>query len=83
MLKPMTLSQVTGALNARLVGSDASFTGVSIDSRSVGAGQLFVALAGPRFDGHDYLADVQAKGAVAALVEREVADVDLPQLVVA
>ncbi|MCP5688439.1 Mur ligase domain-containing protein, partial [Klebsiella pneumoniae] len=54
-----------------------------MDSRSVGAGQLFVALAGPRFDGHDYLADVQAKGAVAALVEREVADVDLPQLVVA
>ncbi|WP_414156148.1 UDP-N-acetylmuramoyl-tripeptide--D-alanyl-D-alanine ligase [Pseudomonas sp. BNK-30] len=83
MLKPMTLSQLTAALSARLVGADASFSGVSIDSRSVGAGQLFVALAGPRFDGHDYLADVQAKGAVAALVEREVADVDLPQLVVA
>ncbi|KHL75035.1 UDP-N-acetylmuramoyl-tripeptide--D-alanyl-D-alanine ligase [Pseudomonas putida] len=83
MLKPMTLSQLTAALSARLVGADASFSGVSIDSRSVGAGQLFVALAGPRFDGHDYLADVQAKGAVAALVEREVANVDLPQLVVA
>ncbi|HEK1689437.1 TPA: UDP-N-acetylmuramoyl-tripeptide--D-alanyl-D-alanine ligase [Pseudomonas putida] len=83
MLKPMTLSQLTAALSARLVGADASFSGVSIDSRSVGAGELFVALAGPRFDGHDYLADVQAKGAVAALVEREVADVDLPQLVVA
>lgn len=83
MLEPMTLSQLTAALSARLVGADASFSGVSIDSRSVGAGQLFVALAGPRFDGHDYLADVQAKGAVAALVEREVADVDLPQLVVA
>ncbi|KAF1310225.1 UDP-N-acetylmuramoyl-tripeptide--D-alanyl-D-alanine ligase [Pseudomonas sp. SG-MS2] len=83
MLKPLTLSQLTAALSARLVGADASFSGVSIDSRSVGAGQLFVALAGPRFDGHDYLADVQAKGAVAALVEREVADVDLPQLVVA
>ncbi|MFJ4054622.1 MULTISPECIES: UDP-N-acetylmuramoyl-tripeptide--D-alanyl-D-alanine ligase [unclassified Pseudomonas] len=83
MLKPMTLSQLTAALSARLVGADASFSGVSIDSRSVGAGQLFVALVGPRFDGHDYLADVQAKGAVAALVEREVTDVDLPQLVVA
>ncbi|MDF0730734.1 UDP-N-acetylmuramoyl-tripeptide--D-alanyl-D-alanine ligase [Pseudomonas entomophila] len=83
MLKPMTLSQLTTALNARQVGADASFTGVSIDSRSVGAGELFVALAGPRFDGHDYLADVKAKGAVAALVEREVAGVELPQLVVA
>lgn len=83
MLEPMTLSQLTTALGARQVGADARFTGVSIDSRSVGAGQLFVALAGPRFDGHDYLADVKAKGAVAALVEREVAGVDLPQLVVA
>lgn len=83
MLKPMTLSQLTTALGARLAGADASFTGVSIDSRSVATGQLFVALTGPRFDGHDYLADVKAKGAVAALVEREVADVDLPQLLVA
>lgn len=83
MLKPLNLSQLTAALQARLVGSDVSFDGVSIDSRSVGAGQLFVALTGPRFDGHDYLADVQAKGAVAALVEREVEGVDLPQLVVA
>ena len=83
MLKAMTLSQLTTALSARLVNADASFNGVSIDSRSVTAGQLFVALTGPRFDGHDYLADVKAKGAVAALVEREVADVDLPQLLVA
>lgn len=83
MLKPMSLSQLTTALSGRQIGVDATFTGVSIDSRSVSAGQLFVALAGPRFDGHDYLADVKAKGAVAALVEREVADVDLPQLLVA
>ena len=83
MLKPMTLSQLTAPLQARLIGTDISFSGVSIDSRTVTDGQLFVALAGPRFDGHDYLADVKAKGAVAALVEREVADVDLPQLVVA
>ncbi|MEN5033387.1 UDP-N-acetylmuramoyl-tripeptide--D-alanyl-D-alanine ligase [Pseudomonas sp. TWI929] len=83
MLKPMSLSQLTTALSGQQIGADAIFTGVSIDSRSVSAGQLFVALAGPRFDGHDYLADVKAKGAVAALVEREVADVDLPQLLVA
>ncbi|WP_350298608.1 UDP-N-acetylmuramoyl-tripeptide--D-alanyl-D-alanine ligase [Pseudomonas putida] len=83
MLKPLSLSQLTTALKGQHIGGDATFTGVSIDSRSVSAGQLFVALAGPRFDGHDYLADVKAKGAVAALVEREVADVDLPQLQVA
>ncbi|WP_449431293.1 UDP-N-acetylmuramoyl-tripeptide--D-alanyl-D-alanine ligase [Pseudomonas putida] len=83
MLKPMTLSQLAAPLDGRLVGDEVNFTGVSIDSRSVAAGQLFVALTGPRFDGHDYLADVKAKGAVAALVEREVADVGLAQLVVA
>lgn len=50
MLKPMSLSQLTAALSGQQIGADATFTGVSIDSRSVGAGQLFVALAGPRFD---------------------------------
>lgn len=83
MLEAMSLSRVASALDARLVGSDVSFEAVSTDSRSVAAGQLFVALVGPRFDGHAYLAEVAAKGAVAALVQREVADVDLPQLVVA
>ena len=46
MLKPLSLSQLTTALSGRQIGADAMFTGVSIDSRSVGAGQLFVALAG-------------------------------------
>lgn len=83
MLESMALSQVSGPLQGRLAGADAQFSGVSIDSRAIAPGQLFVALTGPRFDGHDYLADVAAKGAVAALVEREVAGSPLPQLVVA
>lgn len=83
MLKALKLSELTVALNGRLLSADASFNGVSIDSRAIRPGQLFIALAGPRFDGHDYLNDVAAKGAVAALVEREVADSSLPQLRVA
>ncbi|MBD9440636.1 UDP-N-acetylmuramoyl-tripeptide--D-alanyl-D-alanine ligase [Pseudomonas sp. PDM04] len=83
MLKALKLSELTVALNGRLLSADASFNGVSIDSRAIKPGQLFIALAGPRFDGHDYLNDVAAKGAVAALVEREVADSSLPQLRVA
>src|SRR5476651_439418 len=83
MLKALKLSELTRVLNARLVSGDASFDGVSIDSRAIKPGQLFIALAGPRFDGHDYLDDVAAKGAVAALVEREVAGSKLPQLLVA
>ncbi len=82
MLKALNLSELTNALEARLIGADASFDGVSIDSRAIQPGQLFIALTGPRFDGHDYLNDVAGKGAVAALVEREVADSALPQLLV-
>lgn len=83
MLEPLSLSQLAAPLQGRVHGADATFTGVSIDSRVIAAGQLFVALAGPRFDGHDYLNEVAAKGAVAALVEREVPGSTLPQLVVA
>ncbi len=83
MLDAMTLSQLAGTLHGHVVGDDARFHGVSIDSRAITAGDLFVALAGPRFDGHDYLNDVAAKGAVAALVQCAVPGSTLPQLVVA
>lgn len=43
--------------------------GYSIDSRTVNAGDLFIALPGERFDGHDYVAPAMEKGAVAALVQ--------------
>jgi UDP-N-acetylmuramoyl-tripeptide--D-alanyl-D-alanine ligase len=82
MLKALKLSEVAGPLAGRVLTADCSFDGVSIDSRAIKPGQLFVALAGPRFDGHDYLNDVAAKGAVAALVEREVTNSTLPQLLV-
>ena len=82
MLKPLLLSEIAATLNGRLVSVDSRFNGVSIDSRAIAQGQLFIALTGPRFDGHDYLNEVAAKGAVAALVEREVPESTLPQLVV-
>lgn len=82
MLKPLLLSDVVVSLEGRLCGADARFSSVSIDSRAITKGALFVALTGPRFDGHDYLNEVAAKGAVAALVEREVPESSLPQLVV-
>lgn len=83
MLEALRLSALIAPLSAELVGDDVAFAAVSTDSRAIAPGQLFVALSGPRFDGHDYLAEVAAKGAVAALVERRVAEVGLPQLVVA
>lgn len=55
---------------------------VTNDSRQVAAGTLFVAIAGRYFDGHDYLEDVRAKGAVAAIVTEKREDVSLIQFVV-
>lgn len=83
MLEAMRLSQLVEPLQGRLEYGDARFASVSTDSRAIQPGQLFVALVGPRFDGHEYLADVAGKGAAAALVSRPVPDVHLPQLVVA
>ncbi|WP_434457888.1 UDP-N-acetylmuramoyl-tripeptide--D-alanyl-D-alanine ligase [Stutzerimonas urumqiensis] len=82
MLEAWQLSHVAGPLGGRLAGTDATFTAVGTDSRTVRPGDLFVALTGPRFDGHDYLADVASKGAVAALVERACPDIAIAQLVV-
>jgi UDP-N-acetylmuramoyl-tripeptide--D-alanyl-D-alanine ligase len=45
-------------------------SGVSIDSRTVAPGDLFVALRGPNFDGHAFVADALGRGAVAAVVSR-------------
>ena len=68
----MTLAEAARALAARLIGVDRPFTGVSTDSRTLAVGELFVALRGPRFDGHDFVAEAAARGAAGAIVERPV-----------
>ena len=77
----LSLSRAAELLGGRLVGDDASFAAVGTDSRELPAGALFVALRGPRFDAHDFVAEAAARGACGALVQHPVA-VDLPQLVV-
>jgi UDP-N-acetylmuramoyl-tripeptide--D-alanyl-D-alanine ligase len=73
----LTLDEVAQATHGRVAagGKAASVAGVSIDSRTIGKGQLFVAVKGPHFDGHDFLAAAVEKGAAAAMVHR---DVDAP-----
>ena len=66
----LSLSAAAKALNAEISGADATFSGVTTDSRAVAAGDLFVALKGERFDGHDYIKTAMEQGAAAALVER-------------
>lgn len=59
------------------------FQGVSTDTRQIASGDLFVALRGDNFDGHDYLAAAERAGAVAAVVEKADFGLALPQIVVA
>ncbi len=61
--------------------ADVAAHGVTEDSRQVAGGRLFVAIAGEHVDGHEFVAAAAAAGAAAALVERPVPDVALPQLV--
>ncbi len=77
----MKLSAIALWTHGRLLGSDVEVTGVAIDTRKLKPGDLFVAIKGERADGHDYLAEAAARGAVAALVTRKV-DHPLPQLLV-
>lgn len=77
---PHQLAADTGGRWTRPPGG--ALTGFTQDTRTLGPGQVFVALRTEKRDGHDFLRDAQAKGAAAALVARETADCALPQLVV-
>jgi UDP-N-acetylmuramoyl-tripeptide--D-alanyl-D-alanine ligase len=79
-----TLRQVKDFVNGELLydGEDLAVKGVSTDSRTVSAGDIFVAVPGERFDGSDYAAEAAAKGAVAVLASREVPEA-VPQILVA
>ena len=67
----LDLREAAGAVpGARLEGDGAvRVSGVSTDTRRIGAGELFVALRGERFDGHAFVAQAQAAGAAAVLVD--------------
>jgi UDP-N-acetylmuramoyl-tripeptide--D-alanyl-D-alanine ligase len=59
-------------LRTELAEDGVRFAGVSTDSRTIGEGDLYVALVGDRFDGHDFVADALARGGRGAVVSRPV-----------
>ena len=66
----MQASDAAKALGGELIGGDAAIVRVTTDSRSVQPGDLFVALVGPSFDGHDFAMKAAQSGATAVLVSR-------------
>ena len=78
----LTLAEVAKLTGGELTGTGGPVTGaVTLDSRTVAPGDLFVAVSGERVDGHDFLPAAAAAGAVAALTTRP--DDALPCVVVA
>ena len=70
---PTSIQQIADVVHGRLhdvVNPDALVTGAHVDSRSVKDGDLFVAIVGERVDGHDYVHEAIAAGAVAVLAQR-------------
>ncbi|MFA5824972.1 MAG: UDP-N-acetylmuramoyl-tripeptide--D-alanyl-D-alanine ligase [Gallionellaceae bacterium] len=67
----MLLSQAAEILQARMEGADVAFDAVSTDTRTISAGDLFVALKGENFDGAEFVAGAVQAGAVAAVVNAD------------
>lgn len=75
-----SLSQWSQRCQGRLIGDDVAVESVSTDTRSLTAGDVYVALKGDCFDGHDYLQAAIDKGAAALVTKAAVAGCPLPQL---
>ena len=81
MINSLRLTDAAIRFGGTLLNPDCEFDGVSIDSRNIAEGDLFVALIGERLDGHEFLADVtdRASGLVVSSADTEL---PLPQWVV-
>src|SRR5262245_66231101 len=79
----MSVRDAAAMIKGKAVGANPVFGGVSTDTRSVRDGELFVALRGEKFDGHNFLDQAKNAGAVAAMIDRKfTAKPPLPAIVV-
>ncbi len=77
----MMLSDIARCVRGQLVGQDTAISSVSIDTRAIRPGQLYVAIKGHNFDGNDFVDMAEQAGATAAIVHKEVA-ATMPHIVV-
>ena len=74
LCRTLTVGEVVAGTSGRAAGADTGreIAGVSIDTRTLKPGEMFVAIAGPNFDGHDFVAQAVERGASAVMVHRDV-----------
>ena len=68
----MSLKDIAEILSAEYIGENITVKGLSTDTRTINGGELFLALKGPNFDGHNFIKAALEKGAVACLVQNKV-----------
>lgn len=78
----MSLSEIAACVQGIVVGEDVSVSSVSIDTRAIKPGQLYVAIKGSHFDGHEFVDKAAQAGALAAIVNQGIT-VTMPHIVVA
>jgi UDP-N-acetylmuramoyl-tripeptide--D-alanyl-D-alanine ligase len=71
----LKLSEIYRLFDRTHAGRDAKVRGISIDSRTIAAGEVFIAIKGDRTDGHKYVHDAVRRGAAAVIAERGQADI--------
>ena len=81
MMRAIDLQTIADATNGQLLGNNSQINNITIDSRDVGFGDMFVAVKGEHNDGHSFVDMAAQKGAIAALVEQQ-QPVSIPQLIV-
>ena len=85
-MKHMSLKEIAAACGGQYFGDEAKLsvevTGVAIDSRKIEEGYLFIPIKGARVDGHDFIPQVMAKGALCTLSEKELEDASYPYILV-
>ena len=81
-MKTMKASYAADLCGGKLIGEDTLFCGVTRDNREVAGGEMFVAIRGENFDGHDFAASASEKGASVLLVSKEIDSVSASQILV-
>lgn len=77
----MSLHEAANELGCRVTENNIIFQGISTDTRTLTPGNLFIAIRGEQFNGHDFIQEAVKKGACAVMVDNS-CDISIPQLVV-
>lgn len=82
-MESLKINEIVDCLNGRAknITLDFEINGVSTDSRNINKGELFIALIGDSFDGHNFIHEAFKRGSIAAIVSRDV-ECDYPIIVV-